>query len=94
MGRKRNEQPAELAGTPPGQIGQFIAHVVDTRYSGDVARLCDKLAEHGLPKSQAAVWSWISGSRSPKLSELPALSSALGYKSWFALVAAIERHTG
>lgn len=86
MGKKRG--PTKNTDKPHGQFGLFLASELE-RHEWSVEEFRKKLASASLEKDGDTIRTWLNGSNGPRLSEMGEIATALGYKSWLDMVAAV-----
>ena len=71
---------------PRGQLAAFLRDWIDRKHGGDANRLAKSLGV-----SVRTIRYWATGQKSPQLADLNKVASALGYRDWSKLAAAVVK---
>ena len=90
---ERKAPDKKFKGLPGYDLAAFLHAKLQSR-EWSANDLFKAMREHGFSKTDDdTVYKWVKGQSTPRLNDMHQLALALGYRDWFALVAAIERFT-
>lgn len=89
--RLKGDLPTE-PGVPGNELARFLTAELERRQlSGK--DFYEALRAHGFTKtSLGTIYFWLDGTSTPRLNDLAIIASALGYKDWLALTAAVAKY--